>query len=55
MDFLWIFVAFIFGLGVRTINLPPMIGYLIAGFALHYIGVEQNEHLKHAKFHNGFP
>ncbi|GAA5317731.1 MAG: cation:proton antiporter [Candidatus Pelagadaptatus aseana] len=46
MDFLWIFVAFIFGLGVRMINLPPMIGYLLAGFVLHYAGVEPDEQLE---------
>jgi predicted Kef-type K+ transport protein len=46
MDFLWIFVAFVFGLGVRMFNLPPMIGYLVAGFALHYAGVEPNAQLE---------
>ena len=39
MDFLWILVAFLCGFAVKLINLPPLIGYLIAGFVLNGCGV----------------
>lgn len=41
MDPIWLSIAFIFGLGVRAIGLPPLVGYLLAGFVLNYFGVEQ--------------
>ena len=34
MDILWIVLAFVFGLGVRQLGLPPLVGYLLAGFLL---------------------
>ena len=34
MDILWIVLAFLFGLGVRQVGLPPLVGYLLAGFLL---------------------
>ena len=40
METIWILVAFIAGLSVSRIGLPPLVGYLIAGFALHFFGVE---------------
>ncbi len=46
MDFIWIFFAFICGLIVQTIGLPPLIGFLTAGFALHLFGVEPGEVLE---------
>jgi predicted Kef-type K+ transport protein len=39
MDFLWIFIAFVCGFLAKQINLPPLIGYLAAGFGLHAYGV----------------
>lgn len=39
MDFLLLCVAFACGLAVKTLNLPPLVGYLLAGFALHFFGV----------------
>ena len=39
MDFIWILVAFLFGLLARSFSLPPLVGYLAAGFALNYAGV----------------
>lgn len=30
--------AFVFGLAVRGLGLPPLVGFLIAGFVLNYIG-----------------
>ena len=40
MDPLWLAIAFVFGFGVRRIGLPPLVGYLVAGFVLHALGVE---------------
>lgn len=40
MDFLWILIAFVFGLVARQLTLPPLIGYLSAGFVLNAVGFE---------------
>ena len=40
MDYIWIAIAFIFGFAVRQIGLPPLVGYLAAGFGLNAFGVE---------------
>ncbi len=45
MDFLWLLFAYTFGLGTSLLSLPPLIGFLIAGFALNLIGVESNDTL----------
>lgn len=45
MDFIWILFAFICGLAVRLVSLPPLIGYLFAGFALHFAGVQPDDTL----------
>jgi predicted Kef-type K+ transport protein len=39
MDILWILFAFACGLGVKQLGLPPLIGYLAAGFLLNFYGV----------------
>ena len=36
-------VAFALGFGARFIGLPPMVGFLIAGFLLHAVGVQGDE------------
>lgn len=46
MDFLWILIAFICGLVAKQVNLPPLIGYLVAGFSLHAYGVEPHANLE---------
>ena len=46
MDYLLIAVAFSFGFMVKQINLPPLIGYLAAGFALHALGFEPDNSLQ---------
>ena len=43
MDPLWIIAAFVFGAASSRIGLPPLVGYLLAGFALNGIGVEGGE------------
>ena len=39
-DPLWIAIAFICGFLVRLIRLPPLIGFLAAGFLLNILGAE---------------
>ena len=46
MEFIWILIAFICGLGVKTAGLPPLIGYLIAGFILNALGVSPTSSLE---------
>ncbi len=46
MDPLLIFVALAFGLGARQISLPPMAGFLVAGFALHMMGAQSSDGLR---------
>lgn len=41
IDAIWISVTFIFGLLAKRINLPPLIGYLVGGFALSYFGLNE--------------
>lgn len=46
MDFLWILIAFLCGFIAKQINLPPLIGYLAAGFGLHAFGVVPHANLE---------
>jgi glutathione-regulated potassium-efflux system ancillary protein KefC len=46
MEFAFILLAFICGLGLKLVGLPPMIGYLIAGFALNYLGFQSTDSLQ---------
>ncbi len=41
MDILWLLFAFVCGLGARMLALPPLVGFLLAGFLLNAAGVEQ--------------
>ena len=45
MDPLWILLAFTLGFLAYRVNLPPLVGYLIAGFVLQPLGVEGGETL----------
>ena len=45
MDILLITTAFIFGFTVKQLGLPPLVGFLAAGFALNIFGVETTETL----------
>lgn len=46
MEYSWILIAFIFGFLVKQINLPPLIGYLIAGYILNILGYESGTSLQ---------
>jgi glutathione-regulated potassium-efflux system ancillary protein KefC len=39
-DPVWIAVAFVFGMAALRVGLPPLIGFLLAGFALNWAGAE---------------
>ena len=43
---IWLSFAFALGLTVRLIGLPPLVGYLAAGFLLSYFGHDTNPVLK---------
>lgn len=45
-DPLWIAIAFACGLAVKSVGLPPLVGFLIAGFLLNAAGVEGGEFLR---------
>jgi len=40
MDPLWLLIALVLGFVARQIRLPPLVGFLCAGFTLHALGVE---------------
>ena len=40
MDPIWISAAFFFGFTIQQVGLPPLVGFLIAGFTLNAFGVE---------------
>lgn len=46
MDFIWILVAFICGFLIKQLGLPPLIGYLAAGFALNAWGMQSSQGLE---------
>jgi predicted Kef-type K+ transport protein len=43
MDPAWIALAFVLGLAMRMVGLPPLVGFLAAGFVLKGFGVEGGE------------
>lgn len=46
MDPLWLFIALLCGFLARQIMLPPMVGFLVAGFVLHGLGAESSGSLQ---------
>jgi predicted Kef-type K+ transport protein len=46
MDPISIAVAFLLGFGARTIGLPPLVGFLVAGFVLQGVGVAAGDTLQ---------
>jgi predicted Kef-type K+ transport protein len=47
VDPLWIAVAFVLGFAARQVGLPPLVGFLVAGFVLNGFGAESGEALQH--------
>ena len=47
MEVVWIAAAFVLGLVARQLGLPPLVGYLVAGFGLNAIGLNGGEALDH--------
>lgn len=45
MDFIFILVAFIGGLTVKLFGLPLLVGFLVAGFTLNFLGYQANSTL----------
>ena len=50
MEAIWIAAAFILGLGFRELGLPPLVGYLVAGFALNGFGLQGGDTLEHLAY-----
>jgi len=46
MDLIWIVAAFGCGYLAKLIKLPPLVGYLAAGFALHALGIKPDSSLE---------
>ena len=46
MDFLWILIAFACVFAANHVTLPPLIGYLLAGFGMHGLGVQPLDNLQ---------
>ncbi|MGB5708682.1 MAG: cation:proton antiporter [Arenicellales bacterium] len=44
-DPLWLAIAFLCGLAIRAVGLPPMVGFMVAGFMLNTLGAEGGEFL----------
>ncbi len=42
---IWLPLVFALGLGARLVGLPPLVGFLIAGFALNALGFEASDQL----------
>lgn len=45
-DVAWISLAFFLGFLARLVGLPPLVGFLITGFVLHYLGFASGEMLQ---------
>ncbi|WP_166424331.1 cation:proton antiporter family protein [Paraglaciecola sp. 20A4] len=46
MEIVWLLFAFVGGLSMKQLGLPPLIGFLGAGFLLNYFGFESSENLQ---------
>ncbi len=46
MDLVWIGIAFVFGFAARQCKLPPLVGFLIAGFVLKAMGMQGGDLLE---------
>ena len=48
MDPIWLILALLFGLIAQRLRLPPLVGFLVAGFVLHALGEEGGDFLEDA-------
>ena len=46
MEMVLLIAAFLVGFAARSVGLPPLVGYLVAGFALHALGYEPTDALE---------
>lgn len=46
MEFSFLLFAFVCGLGVKLLSIPPLVGYLLAGFLLHAAGYSMTSSLQ---------
>ncbi|MFQ3236833.1 MAG: glutathione-regulated potassium-efflux system ancillary protein KefC [Paraglaciecola sp.] len=46
MEIIWLVCAFIGGLSMKQLGLPPLIGFLGAGFLLNYMGFQSSDNLQ---------
>jgi predicted Kef-type K+ transport protein len=47
MELLWVGTAYLAGLISSRLYLPPLVGYLVAGYALNFMGIQIDETLAH--------
>lgn len=47
MELLWVGTAYLAGLISSRLYFPPLVGYLVAGYALHAMGIQMDETLAH--------
>jgi len=45
-DVTWISLTFALGFLAKQVNLPPLVGFLVTGFVLHYFGINSDESLQ---------
>jgi len=45
MEIVIVVIAFVFGFGAKQVGLPPLVGFLAAGFLLNYLNIEATETL----------
>ena len=53
MEILWLGLAYVLGMVVKQLKLPPLIGYLVAGVILSAFGVSDENGLLHTIGHYG--
>ncbi|MGZ8237853.1 MAG: cation:proton antiporter domain-containing protein [Methylobacter sp.] len=47
MELVWVGTAYIVGLIASRLSFPPLVGYLVAGYILHSLGIESAQTLTH--------
>ncbi|MEC4747139.1 cation:proton antiporter family protein [Methylomicrobium sp. Wu6] len=47
MELVWVGTAYIVGLIANRLSFPPLVGYLAAGYILHFLGIESGHTLTH--------